>query len=110
IELPWGAAAMPLRTPKDKICFLDHVRAVAKTRRDIDPYVLARELAHTTGAPDFAPDSELDAKLNPGELRMLAESPMFAIGAHGHTHRILEHLDQAELETEIATSTSLLSG
>src|SRR5262249_13059075 len=50
-----------------------------------------------------------DAKLTWKQMRQLDEDPLFTVGGHGHTHRILEYLDDVELEDEIATSLAELT-
>lgn len=105
---PWRSEVVPIGTREQKIAFLDDMRAVVKSRRNIDPYAFADELAEAAGAPPFAPDPALDAKLTPGELHALAAHPLFDVGGHGHTHRILGHLDTPSLEDELSTSIDLL--
>ena len=51
---------------------------------------------------------ELDAKLSWDQVRQLDEDPLFTLGGHGHTHRILSHLGHDELVEEVGTSLNLL--
>ncbi len=50
---------------------------------------------------ELVPDDELDRKLTWDDVRALANHPLFTVGGHGATHRILSHLDSVELEREI---------
>lgn len=102
IELPFLRA--DLTTRDAKIATLDAIRREGKARRDLDPYLLAEEVWRQLGITELEPDPELDRKLGWDDLRRLARNPLFTIGGHGQTHRILGYLDQDELERELAES------
>jgi peptidoglycan/xylan/chitin deacetylase (PgdA/CDA1 family) len=85
----------------EKIAVLETIRARAKSDRGLDPYELADEVWRQIGVRELVPDEELDRKLTWDEVRALATHPLFTVGGHGATHRILSHLPPAELELEI---------
>ena len=108
LDLP-GARARRAGSGGEKIALLERIRAFVKGRSDVDPYAYAREVWRQLGVTAMTLDPELDAKLTWKQVRQLDEDPLFTVGGHGHTHRILEFLDDAALEDEIATSTRTLA-
>jgi peptidoglycan/xylan/chitin deacetylase (PgdA/CDA1 family) len=106
LRLPWEERPRAL---DDRIAFLDEVRRVVKTRHDLDPYAVAEQLMDAAGTGDFRPDPQLDAKLTWDEVRELDALDGFTVGGHSHTHRILAHLDPAQLEAELDRSFELLA-
>ena len=74
-----------------------------------DPYSFADDVWAQLGVTTMEPDPELDAKLTWDEVRTLAASPLFTVGGHGKTHRILGHLADAELRLEIDESIAALT-
>lgn len=95
-------------TRKEKQTLLNRMRQVVKGHSEMDPYELAHEFWAQAGIQSMERDPELDEKMNWNEVRELNQNPLFSIGGHGHTHRILEHLEPNELEREIKTSLDLL--
>ncbi len=106
----FGALEGCYETLEDKRALLDLVRARVKGDAAIDPYAFAAELCARLGVSELPPDPELDAKMSWEQVRQLAASPLFTVGGHGHTHRVLAHLRTAELEVELGTSLRLLRG
>lgn len=96
-------------TPAEKRALLDDVRRAVKTDRTIDPYAVVAEIWQQTGVSELEVDPELDQKMTWDEVRALAADPLFTVGGHSHTHRIMEFLPQPELEDEVATSMRLLA-
>jgi peptidoglycan/xylan/chitin deacetylase (PgdA/CDA1 family) len=92
----------------EKISFLDKVREVVKNNHSIDPYQFARELFEQNEVEGFECDFELDQKMVPTELRQLSRDPLFTIGGHSHTHRIMSFLSQEDLKDEVSTSVRCL--
>lgn len=109
LELPWEGGSRAIGTEEDRVKLLDEVRAVVKRTPAIDPYLAAEEIREAAGVGPFEPDAELDQKLSWSEVRELGESGLFTVGGHSHTHRILTHLPQEELEQEIRSSIELLT-
>ena len=95
-------------TEMEKRQLLDELRRVIKSERTIDPYTLADDVWRQLGVETMEPDPELDRKMSWRQLEELEHHPLFLIGGHSHTHRILEFLDDEELEREIATSVRLI--
>jgi peptidoglycan/xylan/chitin deacetylase (PgdA/CDA1 family) len=95
-------------TPTEKRALLDRVRHAVKTDRRVDPAEIVAAIWRQTGVTALDPDPELDQKMSWNEVRALASDPLFTVGGHSHTHRILEFLPQPELEREVETSLSLL--
>ena len=91
-------------TRSQKIELLDHIRQTIKANRNIDPYAFAHEVRRQIGVQAITPDTYLDQKMNWEQLKELDSDPLFTIGGHSHTHRILSYLNQDELESEVATS------
>jgi peptidoglycan/xylan/chitin deacetylase (PgdA/CDA1 family) len=91
-------------TDLEKVALLDELRGWLKAARDVDPYAVADEVWMQLGITDFHADDELDRKMTWEEARHLDEDPLFTVGGHGHTHRILERLSDAELHREITLS------
>lgn len=96
------------RTPAEKQQALDRIRSFVKSRRDIDPYQFAESVRSQLGVTDAPADEQLDRKMSWSQVRELSESDLFTVGGHGHTHRILEFLEQSDLEREIDQSLELL--
>jgi peptidoglycan/xylan/chitin deacetylase (PgdA/CDA1 family) len=90
-------------TREERVRLLDSIRECVKTRRDLDPYRFAEDFCNALGVPEFTPDPDLDRKMTWDEVRELSGEPLFTIGGHGHTHRILEYLSEEDLENEIGT-------
>jgi peptidoglycan/xylan/chitin deacetylase (PgdA/CDA1 family) len=91
-------------TDAEKVALLDELRGWLKAARDVDPYTVADEVWRQLGVTEFHADEELDRKLTWEEARQLDEDPLFTVGGHGHTHRILERLTDPELHQEITLS------
>jgi peptidoglycan/xylan/chitin deacetylase (PgdA/CDA1 family) len=100
---------LPLGSRDEKVATLDRIRAEVKTRPEIDPYELAGEVLTAVGPGAFEPDPQLDAKLSWDDVAAMGRHPLFTIGGHSHTHRIMSFLDDAELRREVTTSVRLLS-
>ena len=99
---------LPARTVKEKIDLLDQVRMLIKYNSNVDPYEFAKLIWKQNGVKHFDIDPELDQKLTPQEVRELSDEPMFTVGGHSHTHRILSFLPPDDLEKEVLTSINLL--
>ncbi len=96
-------------TRLEKIALLEEIRRVVKGDRARDPYRFAEEVRKQLGCGPCDEDPYLDRKLTCPEIRTLASLPGMTVGGHGHTHRMLEHLDDRDLDEEIATSFGILS-
>lgn len=99
----------PIRSVKEKIDFLDQVRMVIKYNSNVDPYEFAKLIWKKNGVKNFDKDPELDQKLTSQEVRELSDEPLFTVGGHSHTHRILSFLLPDDLEKEVSTSINLLN-
>lgn len=96
-------------TREEKISLMDRVRHHVKSDQRIDPYEFAEMMTRQAGSVVARLDSELDAKATAGQIQTLAAHPLFTVGGHGHTHRILSFLSAEELDREIDTSLRLLT-
>ena len=54
-------------------------------------------------------EKEIDSKLTWEELRLLSKEPLATVGGHSHTHRIMNYLNDKELDLEIKESLRLLN-
>jgi len=94
----------------ERVALLDRIRQVVKGTRTMDPYDAAARVIAGISGTDSAPWSQsLDQKMSWDQVRSLDADPLFVVGGHGRTHRILEYLDDADLEAEIAHSLRRLS-
>src|SRR5581483_10106056 len=94
----------PIETTAEKIAALDAIRRWAKTDSALDPYVLADEVWKQLGITELEMDVELDRKLAWDDVRTLASHPLFVVGGHGASHRILAHLGERGIEREVDES------
>jgi peptidoglycan/xylan/chitin deacetylase (PgdA/CDA1 family) len=92
----------------DKRNLMNNIRHYVKGSSDIDPYKFAEKIIKECGLSEAPFDPSLDGKLSWQQVKWLAEHPLFTVGGHGHTHRILAYLSTQELEQEIKTSLRLL--
>ncbi len=93
-----------ISSKKEKIAFLDQVRDLVKNNSKIDPYQFANEIWKQNGIKNFDPDNELDQKMTVEEVNTLATDPLFTVGAHSHTHRVMSFLSPKDLEAEVSSS------
>ena len=101
---PFATATDTFRTVEEKQELLDGIRRYVKGHPSLDPYAFAEEFRRGLGVGPPIPDPSLDQKLTWDQIRELQRDSLFTIGGHGVTHRILTHLDVAELESEVRTS------
>ncbi len=97
-------------TLQEKRAFLNAARHFAKSHPSIDPYEFAERIWRQLGVAGMVPDPDIDQKMSWSQLRELSRHPLFEVGGHGHTHRVLAFLDDDALEQEIGTSVALLEG
>jgi peptidoglycan/xylan/chitin deacetylase (PgdA/CDA1 family) len=107
LTLPYAGLTGQFVTVEEKIALLNRVRQVVKGDRSIDPYAFAAEVARQTGA-GFEPDPDLDQKMSWEQVRAMSEDPLFTIGGHSHTHRIMAYLEPDELVREVDLSLDLV--
>ena len=88
--------------------FLDKIRVVVKNDLSIDPYKFASELVQKIKPGTVHYERELDEMLSVDDIRSLDNNPLFTIGGHGHTHRLLSSLERVELEFEIKNSINII--
>lgn len=92
----------------EKIALMDAIRIYVKGNQQIDPYEFAETAIQQIGKTEPCFDAELDGKMGWEQVGELAQHPLFQIGGHSHTHRILSFLERDDLESEISTSLRLL--
>lgn len=107
-QLPGSDQMFEISTKEQKIGVLNKIRQLVKNDSNIDPYLYASELCRALGVKGFQSDPSLDLKMNWKQIYQLHNDPLFAIGGHSHTHRILSYLSQSDMEKEIADSLSFL--
>lgn len=107
LKLPWGERVFQGAEGRKEL--LTEIRTHVKRDSSIDSDGLASDIQQQLGVPvTHMNDHPLDRKLNWHQVKTLANEPSFIVAGHSHTHRILEHLPDAELEWEIDTSLKLL--
>jgi len=105
VDLPLPGLVGVYSTVEEKIKLLDNIRRIVKSKPEIDPY----EFADTFCRNVISSATNLDAELDQQQVIELDREALFTIGGHGHTHRILEFLDDFDLEREISISLALLA-
>ena len=109
LKLPWNDRPFAFQTIADKKRLLDDVRHNVKRAPDISPDALADDIFDQCGlAPIDQNDHPLDKKMNWAQIKKLAANPLFTVGGHTHTHVVMTHCSEVELEREVETSLSLL--
>jgi peptidoglycan/xylan/chitin deacetylase (PgdA/CDA1 family) len=88
----------------EKRALMERVRTYVKGTSDVDPYQFASEFIRQCGLTDIPFDKVLDEKLSWKQVRELSDHPLFTVGGHGHTHRIISHLSSSDLESEVSSS------
>jgi peptidoglycan/xylan/chitin deacetylase (PgdA/CDA1 family) len=91
-------------TAEDKRRVLEAMRAYVKAAVDVDPYEFAERLRSSIGAREMILDPELDQKMTWLQVAELDGHPLFTVGGHSHTHRVMSFLDPESLEREVETS------
>jgi len=108
LSLPFAELNGSYAGRDQKLDLLNRIRRVVKSDSQINPYEFAEEIKRQLGVQAFECDQELDQKMSWHQVRELAADSLFTIGGHGETHRILEYLDQHDLEQEIANCMTAL--
>lgn len=93
-----------LASAQDKIDALDRIRSHVKGNPAVEPYGFAAEVVGAAGGLPRERDRWLDQKLNWQQVAELARDPLFEVGAHGLSHRILSFLPAPELRHEVSES------
>jgi hypothetical protein len=111
LRLPWESTSRPLRSVADKRAALDEIRRVVKRDPSIDLESLIAGLSAQVGRlPVTALEGPLDLKMDWAAVREMHRNPLFILGGHSHSHRIMSFLSGEDLEREIDTSFELLAG
>lgn len=107
LRLPWGERSF--QTDDERKALLNEIRSRVKRDPGVDCDTFASDVQDQLGVPiTVTSDHPLDQKLRWDQVKVLASEPSFVVAGHSHTHRILEHLPDRELEHEIDTSMRLL--
>ncbi|SRR6266480_1588928 len=109
LSMPELGPPSTLESVEDKIGMLDRIRAHVKNNPTVDPYEFAAAVTRSLGSIACSRDRWLDQKLNWGQVTDLAQDPLFEVGAHGHSHKILSYLPDDELKFEITESVGQVS-
>jgi peptidoglycan/xylan/chitin deacetylase (PgdA/CDA1 family) len=109
LRLPWEDRPRRFADAAGKIAILDQLRDRVKRDASIDVDALITDIFAQCGVEEVhANDDPLDRKMSWRQVAELHAHPLFTVGGHSHTHRILSFLSPEELEREIATSLDLL--
>jgi peptidoglycan/xylan/chitin deacetylase (PgdA/CDA1 family) len=107
VRFPWGERQF--KGDKQRRVLLSEIRHEVKNDLGIDSDSLATDIQQQLGvAVTYSSAHPLDRKLSWDEVTRLAKEPLFTVAGHGHTHRILESLEDEELGFELDTSLHLL--
>lgn len=109
LELPFTGPPARYETREEKIALLDGIRRFVKSEPTVDAYELAANVRSQLAIGSLEPDPDLDRKLDWDQVRRLDGEDLFTVGGHGHTHRILEFLDDRELSDEVERSLATLT-
>jgi peptidoglycan/xylan/chitin deacetylase (PgdA/CDA1 family) len=109
LKVPFHRLNGSYETSQQKVELLDQIRALVKSNPSLDPYEFANDFVNKLELKSPRHDPDLDEKMNWDQVRELGRNSLFTIGGHGHTHRILEYLNDAELRGEISMSLERLS-
>lgn len=109
LDLPSLELTATAATAAAKRQLLDEIRGRVKRMPAIDPYAVADEIWAQLDVVEMEPDADLDRKMTWDQVAALAADPLFEVGGHGHTHRVLAFLDDEALREEIETSLRLLA-
>lgn len=104
LRLPFEPTHVTLSTTDDKVNCLDAIRRYVKNDPKIDSYEFTEFITKQLPTSDLEVDEDLDRKMTWAEAASLGRHPLFTVGGHGKTHRILSYLTAADLETELDDS------
>jgi len=108
LRLPHPTLCGTYGTRDEKIALLNEVRRIVKSDSSLDPYRFVEEFWSALGVREMEPDPDLDQKMNWAQVDAMARHPLFVVGGHSHTHRVMAFLPDDELQAEIDTSMGLL--
>jgi len=108
IQLPWKKNKINFFNKNDKILILDQIRNQIKKNFNIniDKFVKSIFKQCNMVIP-ISLDTELDKKLNWGQVKKLQKNFLFTIGGHSHNHVSLGSLSKKKAEAEINKSFAL---
>ena len=72
-------------------------------RWKLDPYEYLKKVDGQVGS-----QLDIDQYMTSDHVKALARDPLFTIGGHGHSHKIMENLSDQHLDSEILTSIGCL--
>ncbi len=109
LRLPWEDEPRRFTDASGKIAILEYLRERVKRDGSIDVDALITDIFTQCGIEEVhANDDPLDRKMSWRQVAELHAHPLFTVGGHSHTHRVLSMLSADELEGEIKTSLGLL--
>lgn len=108
LDLSEIGAKKDYRTREEKISLLALIRQRIKFNPQIDPYNFASKVLKQLQIDQPGCDKDLDQKMSWVQIQALENHPLFTIGGHGHTHRILSYLDEKALNSELDQTFQLL--
>jgi peptidoglycan/xylan/chitin deacetylase (PgdA/CDA1 family) len=107
VQVPFSSKKVICKERDQKIMFLNQVRQYLKYEPSADPYEFTFDLQKQLGVTTISRVCEMDQMMSWDQAKML-HADTFTIGAHSHTHRILEFLPDNELESEIRKCVALI--
>ncbi|WP_417835854.1 polysaccharide deacetylase family protein [Thalassospira tepidiphila] len=110
LTLPWlPSLTFNLSCPENAIKFMSSLRSYIFENDNSDPQEVVSWLSTELAVPvPTTSNDPLDKKMSWEQVAELHRSPLFTIGGHTHTHPIMSHLSQQQLDHEIDTNLELL--
>jgi len=110
VNLDVVGGVVSIRSSSEKQQLLNAIRHRIKSSSNVDPLSFSYETCLSLGVDVFSHlDPDLDRKLTSSEVAAIASDPLFEVGGHSHTHRILSFLDMEELQLEVSRSLDILT-
>lgn len=110
IRLPWSDVTVPFQTEEERVRLLDNIRRNAKNDANLSLGGLVDSVFQQCGQKVVMQSNDpLDLKLTWKQVLALRDDDLCIIGGHTHTHAILSHCGDKELEEELSGSLAMLA-
>ena len=86
-----------IKNKVSKIICLNEIRKYLKQNKSIDPYKFSSNFCKELKISKFPTDNMIYKKLNWKKLKKISKNKLCLIGGHSHSHRILNYLNNNDL-------------